>query len=106
MLRQKLWMNLIVLEECSIDSLYRHLVLPTPVICDEFYRMSRELRKTSYNNYLITIELVPCNMLYVVTADRVVACRRLGFHSVVNAFSKETKFRLLNVKRIEFRMYT
>jgi hypothetical protein len=38
---------------------------------------------------------LPRNKLYVVTAERIVACRRFGFHSFVNAFSNVMKFRVL-----------
>ena len=38
---------------------------------------------------------LPRNKLYVVTAERIVACRRFGFHSFVNAFSNVIKFRVL-----------
>ena len=38
--------------------------------------------------------LLPRNILYVVTAERVVACRRFGFHSSVIAFSSVTKWRV------------
>ena len=37
---------------------------------------------------------LPRTRLYVVIAERVVACRRLGFHSSVMAFSNVTKWRV------------
>lgn len=62
------------------------------VFVDFVHKMLKMLlRKEKYDLKNFSVQkktrFLPRNKLYVVIAERVVACRRFGFHSFVKAFS-------------------